>query len=265
MLEARPIQVPKPQTMVSRFSAFFMGKPANIALDLSYELLPKTYRDTSALSLSDLVTHWESLASAPQKSALTPVEQKFILSSLLYPNRGILSLESLSLSPEARINVWFFIEQLLTYNPHITDITMSTEWEIPLSTQTQLNKNQQWKAALYYATIPRADYNALDLPLTVSEIKQHRKQLAIAYKKTVLPWIKETLKCLKSTLPSEDILRLKQHINETYLPIIQKMATYHEIGSNFRSKSYADVFKSCKPNDNAMLHAQIRAESLGFR
>lgn len=259
-------------------SAFFNTKRQS-AFTFPYESLPATYLASSSFSLSShteiqapfdgfmlpLITQWEKPYNAPQKAVLSSTEQQFILHSLLHPHIGQLSVENLSFSLKGQQNFWFFIEHLLTYNPHITEMTTLTSWEIPQKIHTLLHKNQQWKASLYYASLSKADYEALGLSSTLSDAQNYRKNLIFSYANIALPWVKNTLKHLKPALSAPNYEILKREINENYLPTIQALSAHKKTPPIQASMEYGHVFQSCKPLvEESVSTSEILATTFSF-
>lgn len=263
------------------FSTLFATKSVcHISNPLPYESLPETYQamltlriqsDTSAILppfngiMPELMTQWEN-HDIPQKACLSHQEQYAILQTLTCPNVGRLSAEHLSLSAEGQVNFWFFVEQLLTYNPHIAEIKIPADWgDVPQNINDMFHKNRQWRAALYYASLPKADYDALSFSTDLLDVKKYRKNLAMEYANTASPWIKNTLKNLKSSLPESDFNSLKKAFEENYLPIITAMSSQKETPAILLPIRYDNAFKACQPRERDLtFQAQIRVDSLGF-
>ena len=276
--EYQPIQKKSSVLRSLSLSFLFTTKPVSASLQLPYDSLPETYREAVTLSIPfhttpiapfdtlipRLIDLWE-LPDATQKACLSIPEQGFILHSLSHPTVGRLSFEPLSLSSKGQENFWFFLEQLLHYNPHISDINIPDNWsEIPQNIQTLLNKNQQWKAALYYASLGEADYKALGFSATLSDVKKHRQNLARAYEKTALPWIQNTLKSLKTSLSPQDFESLAKEIQENYLPTIKSLSAHKKTPPLQASMGYDVLFHQCKPIAEPTLSNEILVASLSF-
>lgn len=244
----------------------------------TYDALPQCYHQSAVVSFPSLsaegrlnaldalvpalMAEWETPTT--NKASLSPIEEHFIVQSLLYPDVGRLSLEHLSLSAQGQSHARYFMEQLLTYNPHMTEIITSGNEGLSASIQACLHKNQQRKAALYYASLSPSDYEACRLGADLSEAQRYRQSLA-TNEAEARRWLETALTHLSAHLPKEEHMALKKSIEEQYLPIIHALEAHKETPIIKASMRYADVFEGCKPAPEKPLNtAEIRAMAMSL-
>ncbi len=150
-----------------------------------------------------------------QREARLMNKKFFLLYLVVSPAITALNFEHIRVPTESLDTFHSFLENILTFNPHITHIVLhrDNEASFPDKLQTKLEENRQWQAASHYAKMSSREYQKLKMPFPQETLKEHLRSMAKAYLETSESLITMWLETMRNNLVKVNSPQIEERKN----------------------------------------------------